>query len=269
MSYPAPPKSSAWIAATARAAHQLYDQPLVLNDPLALRILGPQREAGLRADEQRQRHPLAVAMRAAMAARARAAEDCWHATQRQGVTQYVILGAGLDTYAYRMAPAHGVRIYEADLPTMQQWKRDCLRISGIAEPEHLRYVATDFAAGTLSEDLQQAGFDAALPACFSWLGVSMYLQPDQVMQTLADIGACAPGSVIVFDYCVHRKHLSDELCAGLDFVAASLTAQGEHLRSSFEPPLLEHMLRHLGFRQVEHLAPPGLSGIFRMICATV
>lgn len=276
MTQPAPPKPSAWITATARAAHQLYDQP-ILHDPLALRILGPAREAELRADAQRQQHPLAAAMRATMAVRARLAEDSWHEAQQRGVTQYVILGAGLDTYAYRTPLPPGVYVYEADLPPMQQWKRDCLRAAGIDEPQQVRYVATDFAATPLLEDLQQAGYDAAQPACYSWLGVSMYLKPDEVMRTLSDIANCAPGSSIVFDYCVHRKHLSEQERTGLDFVAASLATQGEDLHSSFEPQLLEHMLRHQGFRHIEHFGPEQLgalygarlSGIFRLIRATV
>ena len=128
------------------------------------------------------------------------------------------------------------------------------------------------------EDLQQQGFDAAQPACFSWLGVSMYLHPDEVMRTLRDIADCAPGSSIVFDYCVHRQHLTDNERAGLDFVAASLVAQGEPLQSSFEPQLLEHMLRHHGYpsgrafwrRGTECADTVGrLSGIFRLIRATV
>jgi methyltransferase (TIGR00027 family) len=277
MPHPAPPKPSAWITATMRAAHQLYDQPLILADPLALRLLGAEREAELRADGQRQQHPLAVAMRATMAVRARFAEDSWHEAHANGVQQYAILGAGLDSYAYRSNHAPQVRIYEADLPAMQQWKRDCLRAAAIEEPASVRYVATDFTTSALLEDLQQQGFDAAQPACCSWLGVSMYLKPDEVMRTLHEIADCAPGSNIVFDYCVHRQHLTDNERAGLDFVAASLAAQGEPLQSSFEPQLLEHMLRQHGCRHVEHFGPdelsarygPRLSGIFRMIRATV
>jgi methyltransferase (TIGR00027 family) len=277
MTYPAPPKPSAWITATARAAHQLYDAPPILPDPLALTILGPQREAELRADEERQRHPLAVAMRTTMAVRARLAEDHWHAAQQRGVRQYVILGAGLDTYACRAALAPSTQVYEADLPAMQRWKRDCLQAAGIAQPDGVRYVPTDLSGPAPMEDLQQAGLDLARPACFSWLGVSMYLHPDEVMRTLRDIADCAPGSSIVFDYCVPRGQLTEQERAGLDFVAASLAAQGEHLHSSFEPPLLEHMLRHHGFGEIEHVGPEQLerrygarpSGIFRLLCATV
>ncbi len=270
-------KPSAWITAHARAAHQLYDQALILHDPLALRILGPERAAAVRADAQRQQHPLAAAMRATMAVRARLAEDSWAEAQQRGVRQYVILGAGLDTYAYRTPLAPDTRVFEVDLPAMTQWKRDCLRAADIPEPPSVSYVSTDLTAGALTEDLQQAGFDPALPACFCWLGVSIYLKPDQVMRILRDIADCAPGSSIVFDYCVHRRHLSEQECAGLDFVAGTLAAQGEHLESSFEPPMLAHMLQHHGYRHIEDFNAPALqarygarlSGIFHLMRATV
>ena len=198
----------------------------------------------------------------------------------QDAQQYVILGAGLDTYACRAD--NNATVYGVDLPEMQRWKRDCLQAANIAEPSTVCYVAT-FTTTDLLEDLQQQGFNPGQPACFSWLGVSMYLKPDEVMQTLREIAACAPGTSIVFDYCVHRRHLSEAERQGLDFVATSLAAQGEHLQSSFAPALLEHMLRQFGFRDIEHFGPAQLttryrtkrsdgmrlSGIFRMIRATV
>ncbi|RFP14885.1 MULTISPECIES: SAM-dependent methyltransferase [unclassified Duganella] len=277
------PKPSAWMTATLRAAHQLYDQPLILRDAIALRILGGERETQLRADEERQRHPLAVAMRATLVVRARLAEDSWQAAHRQGVNQYVILGAGLDTYAYRADCTPSARLYEVDLPAMQQWKRACLRAADIAEPAALTYVTTDFEQSSLSADLLLAGLADDAPSCFSWLGVTMYLQPDSVMRTLQDIAACPPGSSIVFDYCVHDSQLTETERMGLRVVTSALAAQGEHLVSAFDPQALEHMLRQYGYSQVEHFGAQELSdrylsertdglrlsGIFRMIRATV
>lgn len=277
------PKPSAWMTATLRAAHQLFDQPLILRDAVSLRILGSKREAALHADEERQRHPLAVAMRATLVVRARMAEDSWQASHRQGVNQYVILGAGLDTYAYRADCLPTAQLYEVDLPAMQQWKRDCLRAADIAEPASLHYVATDLEHSSLSDDLQQAGLDDDAPTCFSWLGVTMYLRPDAVMRTLQDIAAYPQGTSIVFDYCVHADQLTESERMGLQVVTTALATQGEHLLSAFAPQQLEHMLRHYGFSQVEHFGAQELtdryladrtdglrlSGIFRMIRATV
>lgn len=281
---PAAPKPSAWMTATLRAAHQLFDPSPIMRDELAVRILGARRVAELRADEARHRHPLAVAMRAAMAVRARLAEDSWREARQRGIGQYAILGAGLDTSAYRFKDSDSAtRIFEVDLPDMQRWKRACLRAAGIAEPSCVRYAASDFKESALIDDLLQAGFSDEQPACFSWLGVSMYLPPDAVMRTLQDIADGALGTTIVFDYCVPRTHLTPAECAGRDHVAGTLAAQGEHLLSSFDPQGVEHMLRHFGFRQVEHFGAQELtacylsgrgdgmrlSGVFRMIRATV
>ncbi|RFP25948.1 SAM-dependent methyltransferase [Duganella sp. BJB488] len=277
------PKPSAWMTATLRAAHQLYDAPLILRDPVAVPLLGAEGAARLHDDGERQRHPLAAAMRATLVVRARLAEDSWQAAHRGGVNQYVILGAGLDTYAYRADCLPSARLYEVDLPAMQQWKRACLRAAGIAAPASLAYVATDFEQASLSADLQLAGLDADAPACCSWLGVTMYLPADAVMRTLQDVAGFAPGSSIVFDYCVHDSHLGETERMGLQVVAAALAAQGEHLLSTFDPQALEHMLRRFGYSRVEHFGAPELSerylggrgdglrlsGIFRMVRATV
>jgi O-methyltransferase involved in polyketide biosynthesis len=128
-------------------------------------------------------------------------------------------------------------------------------------------------AASLLEELQQHSFDAAQAVCYTWTGASMHLPADEVMRILSEMAGCAPGSSVVFDYCVHRRHLSHAGREELD----ALATQGEPLCSSFEPQLLEHMLRHHGFRQVEHLGPdepgtrygPRPSGIFRLIRATV
>jgi methyltransferase (TIGR00027 family) len=271
------------MTATLRAAHQLFDSPIILHDAVALRILGAEREAQLRAEEERQRHPLAVAMRAALAIRARLAEDSWREAHQRGVNQYVVLGAGLDTYAYRADCAPSAGLFEVDLPEVQRWKRACLRAADIAEPPALRYVATDFTQASLSEDLLQAGLAGDAPAVFSWLGVTMYLPADAVMRTLQDIAGFAPGTSIVFDYCVHDSQLTEAERIGLQVVTTALAAQGEHLVSSFEPQRLEHMLRQYGFNRIEHFGAAELterylsertdglrlSGIFRMLRATV
>ncbi|OFA04635.1 class I SAM-dependent methyltransferase [Duganella sp. HH101] len=188
---------------------------------------------------------MTATLRAALVVRARLAEDSWQAAHRQGVNQYVILGAGPDTYAYRA---------------------DCLPSAQICEV-----------------DLQQAGLDDGAPSCFSWLGVTMYLRPDAVMRTLQDIASYPPGTSIVFDYCLQADQLTEPERMGLQVVTTALAAQGEHLLSAFEPQRLEHMLRHYGFSQVEHFGAQELteryladrtdglrlSGIFRMIRATV
>lgn len=279
------PKPSALVTATLRAAHQLLDTPLILDDPLALSILGPEQEAALRADTDRFRTPFSAVLRATMAVRSRVAEDSWREARQQGVRQYVVLGAGLDTSAYRGGGGGepGVRMFEVDLPATQAWKRARLRGAGIAEPAQLRYVAVDFTGTTLERGLAAAGLDGALPAMFSWLGVSMYLAQQDVARALRHVGACAPGSSIVFDYVLPPELLSPIERAGLDAMASRLAEQGEPLLSCFAPATMEEMLLRSGFSRVEHynaanlgeryLSGRGddlrLSGVFQLARATV
>jgi methyltransferase (TIGR00027 family) len=194
------PKPSAWRVALLRAVHQLIDMPIVFEDPLALRILGAAEEASLRKDSSRYNTPIFMGLRASVVVRSRLAEDKWSHLKSHGVHQYVILGAGLDTFSYRNQDQNGSRVFEVDLPATQQWKRDCLNAAGIPIPAFLTFVATDFESSTLSDVLAEAGFRSEDPAFFSWLGVTMYLEEEAIMKPLRFIASLAPGSAIVFDY---------------------------------------------------------------------
>ncbi len=253
------PKPSALSVAHLRAAHQLLDQPLILDDPLALKILGPDGEAALRANPQQYDNPVSAVMRTTIAVRSRLAEDCRQAAQKEGADQYAILGAGLDTYAWRASLPAPATVYEVDLPGVQQWKRERLQAAGMEEPPQLRFVPIDFARQNLHEALSAAGFDWQRPAFYSWLGVSMYLCEDEVMQTLSTIAQSAPGSSIVFDYLLDPELLSPMERSAMQMFGARLAAQGEPWRSHFMPDRLEARLRQLGFRQVEHFTAEQLS----------
>ncbi|MES2741653.1 MAG: SAM-dependent methyltransferase [Pseudomonadota bacterium] len=253
------PKPSAHDSAILRAAHQLLDQPLILDDPLAVTILGPAREAALRADTRRHRNPIADTLRATMAVRSRLAADSWRQAYADGVRQYVILGAGLDTCAYRADAPADASVFEVDLPATQRWKRDSLRAAGIAAPANLRCVPLDLRDATLAQCLASTGFDPTLPAAFSWLGVSMYLPAHSVLHTLRYMAACAPGSAIVFDFLIAPELLAPAERDGLALMAAGLAEQGEALLSRFDPAALKALLRQAGCRQVTHLGAPALS----------
>jgi methyltransferase (TIGR00027 family) len=228
-----------------RARHQLLDQPPIFEDPLALRILGAQEEAGIR-HGQHVDDPLSKALRTALAVRSRLAEDEWTIAEQAGVRQYVILGAGLDTYAYRH-PTGPSRIFEVDLPTTQRMKRSLLQDAGIAEPDTVRYVPVDFETESLNDMLSRAGFDKTAPVFFSWLGVTPYLDEEAVLTTLRFIAACASGSKLVFDYIVQPALLSPMERMGLEMLAAKLAEGGEPLKTFFDPAQLEARLRALGF----------------------
>src|SRR6202035_6128756 len=165
--------------AIRQAAHQLLDQPRVLDDPLALRIIGSQAEQELRSNP-REHHAFSRAFRAFMAARSRYAEDELARAVAHGVTQYVVLGAGLDTFAYRN-PHPGLRVFEVDHPATQAWKREQLQAANIAIPPSLTFVPIDFELQTLADGLSRSGFNANAAAFFSWLGVTPYLTREACM----------------------------------------------------------------------------------------
>src|SRR6267378_6394098 len=136
--------------AIRRAAHQLLDQPRVLDDPLALRIIGSEAEEALRSNPKED-HSFSRAFRAFMAARSRYTEDELAGAFAQGVRQYVVLGAGLDTFAYRN-PHSGLRVFEVDHPATQEWKRDQLRTAEIAVPTEAVSVPVNFEQQSLADD---------------------------------------------------------------------------------------------------------------------
>jgi methyltransferase (TIGR00027 family) len=177
--------------AVRRAAHQLFDQPRVLDDPLALPIIGIAAAEKLRTSPKTQ-SSIARAFRAFMAVRSRYAEDQLAQAVARGTRQYVVLGAGLDTFAYRN-PYPGLRVFEVDHPATQEWKRGRLQAAGIAVPSSMIYAAVDFERQTLAWGLEQSGFDPKLPAFFSWLGVVPYLTRESCMATLSHIAKLPAG----------------------------------------------------------------------------
>jgi methyltransferase (TIGR00027 family) len=254
-----PPKLSALRVATLRAAHQLLDTPLVFEDPLALRILGPTEAESLRKDPQKYDTPRLRGLRASLVIRSRLAEDEWALSKLKGVRQYVILGAGLDTFAYRSQEQESSRIFEVDLPAAQRWKRDCLTVANITEPAGLVYVPIDFERSTLAEGLLKAGFRDHEPAFFSWLGVTMYLEEDAVMSTLHFIASLPSRSGVVFDYGVLPALLSASERSSLQLFAAKAAEHGERWKTYFDPGILTQHLRSSGFSEVEDLGPRQLN----------
>ncbi|HTX15189.1 MAG TPA: class I SAM-dependent methyltransferase [Candidatus Baltobacteraceae bacterium] len=240
--------------AMRRAAHQLVDEPKVLDDPIALKILGPREQQRLEGGEGMGSDRLSRGMRAFMAARSRYAEDELARAVARGVAQYVVLGAGLDTFAYRNPhPENALRVFEVDYPATQEWKRRQLTASEIAIPPSVTYAPVDFERQTLADGLREAGFDRAKPAFFSWLGVSMYLTDEAIGSTLRFVASLPHGGGIVFDYVVPRESLGLMERMALDALSRRVEAAGEPFRTSFEPESLAARLRQIGFRSVEDL----------------
>ena len=255
------PKPSARRVAGLRAVHQLLDHPLVLDDPIALKILGSESEAALRANPQQYNDMFSKGLRTSLVVRSRLAEDELAQAAGHGVAQYVILGAGLDTYAYRTA-SDRVQVFEVDLPATQQWKRECLRTAGIPIPKNLSFVPIDFERDTLADALAKTGFRQDQPAFFSWLGVTMYLDQQAITQTLQFVASCGTGSAVVFDYIVLPALLGPMERMVMELVAARVAANGEPWKTYFDPAVLIEQLRALGFSATNNFGPEQLNQRF-------
>jgi methyltransferase (TIGR00027 family) len=171
----------------------------------------------------------------------------------------VVLGAGLDTYAYRGALRDRLRIFEVDHPATQAWKRQRLADAAIALPAWLTFAPIDFERETLTEGLAAAGFDPAQQTFFTWLGVVPYLSEEAVWSTLGFIASLPHGAHVVFDYADPPDSLSPQMRASHDRRAARVAELGESLKSSFDPDQLRARLTGLGFSEVEDLGPPQIA----------
>jgi methyltransferase (TIGR00027 family) len=253
------PSRTAQGAAMHRAAHQLVDLPPVFSDPLALRIVGADAATELR--EGRDEHAMAAStgLRAFIATRSRFTEDCLAEAMKRGVRQYVLLGAGLDTFAYR-GPREGLRVFEVDHPATQGWKRARLSEVGIVAPASVTYAPVDFERETIREGLARAGFEFSKPAVFAWLGVTPYLTRDAVMATLSFVASLPKNSEVVFDYAERPGTATTaEQRAHFEALAARVAAAGEPFRSVFETDELVHGVKALGFSFVEDLDAAALN----------
>ena len=184
-----------------RALHLLVDDdPKIFEDPLAAAFLSPEQATALKATPQIFQTPEMRSLRAVFVVRQRYAEEELAKAIARGVSQYVILGAGLDSFAYRRADLRQtLHVYEVDHPATQQWKRQRLADLGIALPNNLTFIPIDFEVQTLAAGMAASPFNPHEPAFFSWLGVTQYLTTEAVLSTLHYIASStAPSSEIVF-----------------------------------------------------------------------
>jgi methyltransferase (TIGR00027 family) len=232
--------------AIRRAAHQAIDRPRILEDPIAVRLIGP----GYERDMERAMHFVARDFRLYMSVRSRYAEDRLAQQVAEGVEQYVILGAGLDTFAYRN-PFAALRVFEVDFPATQQWKHELLAAAGITVPDNVTFIALDLEHKSLAESLLEAGLNAAEPAFFGWLGVVPYLTLEAFRSTIATIGRLPAGTAVSFDYAFPPETLSAKRRQVFDTLSKRVAAAGEPLQLFFTPEDLEKELHAAGFGRVE------------------
>lgn len=240
-----------------RAAHQLYDaQPLVFDDPIAVPILGADYLPEVHKTATKLHKPFSVALRAFLVARSRYAEDSLARAVAKGVTQYVLLGAGLDTFAHRNPHPH-IRIFEVDHPATQQWKRELLEGSSLPAPENLIYTPVNFEHEALPEQLLAAGFNQQTPTFFAWLGVVPYLTPPAFRATLSFIAAQPAGSGVVFDYSQPRSALPFFEQLAHDSLASRVQLAGEPFQLFFTPSEIAAELT--SFHPIEDIGSPEIN----------
>lgn len=258
------PSETALTAAAARAAHLIVDrEPAIFADTRAYALLGERAEELLGYHRAHGDHPILAGARAAVVTRSRFTEDRLAAAVRRGIDQYVILGAGLDSFAYRGGPDRRIRVFEVDHPATQRWKRGLLARAGIGVPDGVTFVPADFETGALAGALAANGFDPERPAFVGWLGVTMYLTPDAVGDVVAALGRLARGTEIVVDYML-PEHLRDDAGrAYAEAVMAVAAERGEPWLAFFAPEEMSALLERHGCGPVAHVGqrasvPPDL-----------
>jgi methyltransferase (TIGR00027 family) len=195
-------------------------------------------------------------LRGVMVLRNRYAEEELDKAIARGVRQYVILGAGLDSFAFRRPDLAGVvQVFEVDYPATQQWKRMQMGELQVELPSNLVFIPLDFETQTLTAGLQAGGYRLKAPAFSSWLGVTMYLTEEAIFNTLRVVASLALGSEIVFSYVVPEALLDEEHQCLLAAIKAGAAARGEPWLSCFEPARLKARIKELGFTQVWDLGP--------------
>ncbi len=242
-----------------RALHvQVDPPPHVLEDEIGLQLAAP--DDGWR--DRPDMHPAGTSpFRAAIVARARFIEDLVVEQAGRGVAQYVILGAGLDTFAQRRTEiASDLRVFEVDQPGPQAWKRQRLIELGFGVPEWLRLVPVDFeAGGSWWDQLATAGFDPGRPAVVVSTGVTMYLSKEANMATLRQLAGLAPGSTLAMTFLLPAELLDDADRLGLEMAAKGARASGTPFISFYSPDDMLALARDVGFNHARHVAGSSLA----------
>jgi len=247
------PGYTATLAAVGRALHAEGERPLVA-DHLALGLAG---EAGATLMAQltsqlpeasRQSFGLAFAIRT------RFVEDVVEAAVQDGIGQYVILGSGLDSFAYRRSDLSGrLKIFEVDRVESQRWKRRRLEEMGVGIPASVTFVPFDAEKDGLRAGLDQAGFDSSAPAMVSAIALTQYLAQPAIVRILELVASFAAGSRLVITYVVPAAELSEMAAAGLAWTMSQAEERGERFLSLFRPIEFDELLRRRGFSRVEEV----------------
>ncbi len=253
------PESTAVRVALWRALHVQVDPlPHVFEDEIGFKLAAP--EDGWR-DRPDMNPEWTKPFRASILARARFIEDLVVEQSGLGVGQYVILGAGLDTFAQRRPEiASRLKVFEVDQPGPQEWKRQRLIELGFGIPEWLKFVPVDFeAGGAWLQSLKASGFDANRPAVVASTGVSMYLTQEAILAMLRQVTAFAPGSTLAMTFLLPIELADLEVRPGLERAVKGAQASGTPFLSFFTPAQMLALAREAGFKEVRHVSAADLA----------
>ncbi len=252
------PEDTAVRVALWRALHVQADPPPhVFQDEIGLRLVAPPEGWQKRPDMSAFTRPF----RASIVARARFIEDLVAEQAGRGARQYVILGAGLDTFAQRRPElAARLRVFEVDQPGPQAWKRRRLVELGLGIPSGLRFVPVDFEAGeTWWDRLLAAGFQPREPAVVASTGVSMYLTREANAATLRQLAQLAAGSTLALTFLLPVELAAAEVRPGVERAIEGARANGTPFVSFFTPPEIVALAREAGFRDARHVSAEDLA----------
>ncbi len=235
------------MAAAARAAHLIVDdEPRIFADPLAGRLLGDRAEELIGYHTLHGTHPVLSGARVQVACRSRYAEEALAGAVAAGVGQYVVLGAGLDSFAYRGGLARRVRVFEVDHPASQEAKRAALAAAEVPCPATSRSSPPTWRRTPSAGAWRPRGSTSRRRRCAAWLGVTMYLEQDAIAATLAAIAGLAPGSEVIADYLLPEDARDEAGALSGRLVAQASAERGEPWRSCFTPPQIAGLARRAG-----------------------
>jgi methyltransferase (TIGR00027 family) len=244
------------LTAVARSLGRQEPPPRVFDDDLAFGLAGEEGPALSQRLQHEIPRPQVLAFSRWVCIRSRFTEDLVEQATARGVEQYVILGAGLDSFAYRRGDLlDRLRVFEVDHPASQGWKRRRLTALGIKIPDGLVFTPVNFEHQTLREGLEDAGFAFGRSVFFSWIGVTMYLTVDAIEATLATIAQCLPGTQVVLTYNQPHDSLDDLSLQVTSTFASIATEVGEPFVSLFHPDEIEALMRNHGFDEFVHFGP--------------
>ena len=246
---------TALATAYLRAAHQLLDAaPKILDNPIAVRLLGEDASRKIRESADRYRNPETQAMRSHVVLRSRFAEDRLAAAVQRGVSQYVILGAGFDTFAFRQpAWAKSLKIFEIDHSSTQSVKRSFITKARLDLAANVSFAQIDFEHESLLEGLCRHHVSMEEPAFFSWLGVTVYLKEAAIDAALKSMAAYPSGSEVVLTFKQPPVKTAGRAAEAARKLADNVASVGEPFVSFFEPRAMEAKLLNAGFGKVAFL----------------